>query len=205
MKDRGITEKLTQKGDSKGIVLSFVLVALLFMQNLLVLPSIYSSALCYSICILMPFVLTYLVEHKDKKSLGLRVFRLKESAILAVALSTINGLGMYLTLRLCGVQFSPASLNAPMVLGLLSVYFNPGFVEELPFRGYMQTRFQNRYGFHGVIFVTILFALFHLPKVVIGLGMGFVSGCIEILVVMIGSFAISYVYWKTSSLVSAIL
>jgi membrane protease YdiL (CAAX protease family) len=208
MKDKGILEEEPRKGDPKGVILSFVLFGLIFIKvlegNLDILPPIYSSALDYSICILIPFIFAFLIERRGIKSLGLRVYRLKESIILGIVLSAINAIGIYSILRLGGAQFSLAPLTAPMILiGLLS-YFSPGITEELPFRGYMQTRFQKEYRFYGVILVAILFAIVHLPKV-IGLGMSFISGCVEFLAVLICGLAICYVYWKTKSVVSTIL
>jgi membrane protease YdiL (CAAX protease family) len=202
--------KGTNNANSKGILLSFILFVLIFIAILIsylrALPSIYSSALYYFVSILVPITFACFIEHENMKRLGLRIFRLKESVILTLVLGAIYASGLYLTLSSYGLQPSFDSLATPAVLAHLIAYFNPGFVEELPFRGYMQTRFQNRYGFYGVILVVILFALAHLPKYILARSMGFVSLCVNIMVLVVFSlFLMGYVYWKTNSIFSTIL
>jgi membrane protease YdiL (CAAX protease family) len=200
---------MKEKSDSKGIILSFILFGLIFIEvlegHLDILPPIYSSALYYSVCILIPFIFAFLIERRGIKSLGLRVYRLKESVILALILSAIYISGYYLTVRL---WFQPSfiSLSAPAVLALLCGYFSPGFLEELPFRGYMQTRFQKEYRFYGVILTAILVGLIYVPKYFISRGdVSLPSLVSTLLVIPFSLFVMGYIFWKTNSIISTIL
>jgi len=75
--------------------------------------------------------------------------------------------------------------------------------EEIVSRGYIQARLQRAWGLWGVAASTLLFGALHLPSALVD---GTLSGAASrFLQTGLSGFALSYLYWKTGSVLPTIL
>lgn len=125
---------------------------------LTVLPQIYWYPIIY-----LPLVVGAIVVMRQvglsRQDVGLAV-RSPHWQILIASLGTLLGLIEYLILR-------PASIESQLTLWTVvfasSVFIvTTGFVEELVFRGVLQTVMKQRFGWTGLLYTSILFSVLHL-------------------------------------------
>lgn len=164
----------------------------------------------HPIAIVLPLVgfLNGRVDRRGREGLGLNDVVCPGRALLLVAVFAALGLGGRLAaLRLDGVPLRALTLTkgtmrtlvADLVVDVLII----ALWEETVSRGYIQTRFEEAWGFRGVPLATLLFASLHLPSALHDHGWT-PAAVVRLMQVGLAGFMLGCLYWWTRSVLITI-
>jgi hypothetical protein len=165
----------------------------------------------HPIVLMLPLVgmINYRVEGNSHKELGLVLTRSVCPFLLVLVLATLS-LGEHLIrLRLEGISLQPVPFTfSAVTIGSLAKdlsidLFIIALWEEIVTRGYIQTRLQRAWGLWGVAAAALLFALLHLPSALADGALP--EAALRFFQTGLSGFVLSYLYWKTGSVLPAIL
>ena len=157
----------------------------------------------HPIALMLPLVglINFKVEGKGREGLGLVVRKPIRSLLLTLAFSALFFAEHIIRLRLEGVSLQPISFS--VARDLLVDVFIIALWEEIVSRGYIQTRLRQAWGLWGVVVATLLFAFLHLPSALADYALPEVA--FRFLQTGLSGFVLSYLYWKTGSVLPVIL
>jgi membrane protease YdiL (CAAX protease family) len=165
----------------------------------------------HPIVVMLPLVglLNFKVEQKSLKGIGLQLVRPGRSFLLAFIYAALST-----TSWLIGLHLQDNKLNLPsftnemawsLIESILIGIFIVALWEEFVNRGYIQTRFQDAWGFWGVIIVSLLFAIMHIPSVLLDHDNNLLEAVLCFVETGLTGFAFGYVYWRVGSVITTIL
>jgi membrane protease YdiL (CAAX protease family) len=158
---------------------------------------------------MLPLVgmINYQVEGEGHKGLGLILPRSVRPFLLVLVFAALSPAEHLICLRLERISLQPVPFSA-VTIGSLSRDLVVDVViialwEEIVSRGYIQTRLQRAWGLWGVAAATLLFATLHLPSALTDDTLA--GAAFRFLQTGLSGFALSYLYWKTGSVLPTIL
>lgn len=192
---------------NRAILLAFLVYAI----DLLVVSGVVIGWIPFHPIVLMvPLVgfLNYKIEKRGRDSLGLTPVNLLPALAVAGIFAVLT-LGRYvLALRIAGIPLRPPIPTLATVLILARTVFVDIFIialyEEIVNRGFIQSRLQASWGFSGVVIATILFVSLHIPSSVQHLSPDPAALVFRLLQVGLVGFLVTFVYWRTESVVPTI-
>jgi membrane protease YdiL (CAAX protease family) len=121
----------------------------------------------------MPFIVELAVRRENIRNLGFQRTNFKRSLPLTLGL-----IGVWILVFLFVPQiFGKTPLPAQSLLFAASIFFHPGLVEELSFRGFLETRLERLFTVKKALVIqAVLFGLYHLPQVFAGGGWLVIGG-----------------------------
>jgi membrane protease YdiL (CAAX protease family) len=154
---------LVSKDTLQKFLLSLALVPLIRVISLSVplasIPQVWWYPIVYAPLLVAAFVVARLCGYR-REQIGLAFKRI--GIQLAVALTGLLFGGVeYFVLR-GEAEASGQVLQETWLLAALFLFVCTGFVEELIFRGVMQRSAEGMFGWWGIIYVSLLFAILHL-------------------------------------------
>jgi membrane protease YdiL (CAAX protease family) len=163
----------------------------------------------HPIVLMLPLVglFNYKVEGKGHEGLGLVIPRSLRPFLLALIFAALSIAENLVCLHLEGVSlqffsFSVAIMGS-VIKSLAIDLFIIALWEEIVSRGYIQTRLQKAWGLWGVVMNTLLFATLHLPSALTASTLPEVA--FRFLQTGLSGFVLSYLYWKSGSVLVTIL
>lgn len=156
------------------------------------------SVLCYISIVLMPIFIY--IRKKETKNV-FEYLKLKDNwkkGMLAGGIISI----LYIAVLLIKVRLS-SNINLNLNLGVRWLYgLSVGLLEEIPIRGFLLNKFQNKFSFfYSNIFVTLIFIILHFPTWMIS-GTNIIESGIKIAFV---SMAFGYLVKEYDSLWPSII
>ena len=121
--------------------------------------TLYSYVFIYG-PLLIPIIIIARSQHFTRAEMGLTFNKFWTYTLLSIPLGFLLGLGEYLTIR-AGYMIPNLSLLSVLELTFVMVFF-VGFIEEIIFRSFIQTRLEEVLGLRkGMIIASLLFGLMH--------------------------------------------
>jgi membrane protease YdiL (CAAX protease family) len=149
----------------------------------------------------MTFVVELAARKGSVRNLGFQRTNFGRSIPLFFGLIVVWVLAFFLTvLMIMGMKtaLSPGSLFSMVFMA--SVFFHPGFVEILAFRGFLQTRLERLFSARkALVFQAVIFGLYHVPPAMFGFGL-VVGGLFCPLFAAVFGAILGAIYAKTRNL-----
>lgn len=148
----------------------------------------------------LPFFVELILRKGTIRNLGFLRTNFRRSLALYLGLAIGWVLLAFGLLTALGVRATSSSIGSPANLALFFLY--PAFVEELNFRGFLQTRLERLISVRKVLVIqALIFALYHVPAALPMSQLGFSPGGLfyPVLVFPFG-LALGIVYLKTRNL-----
>jgi len=112
---------------------------------------------------LLPLIVQLVVRRGTIRDLGFQRTNFRRSLPRYLGLVAVWAL---LTLVVLAIGHAGAALSLEYSAYLATVFFHPAFVEELNFRGFLQTRLERLFSLRKAIVIqAAVFALYHVPAV----------------------------------------
>jgi len=144
------------------VVFVTLFVTLVLTANFGILQLYYPSIILWA---LMPFIVELAVRRGNIRNLGFQKTDFRKSLPLTLGLIMFWLLAFLFIPQILG----KAPLPAGFLVFVASYFFHPGLVEELCFRGFLQTRLERLFSVKKALVVqAVVFGLYHLPQVVSG-------------------------------------
>ena len=153
-------------------------------------------------------VLNSKVEQRGPEGLGLTVVRPLRSLILALMYAGLSFGGWLALLRFDArpillLDHVPNRVW-PILESLVVGVFIIALWEEVINRGYIQTRLQTAWGSWGIVVTAILFAIMHIPSVLLDHDHGWWKALLRFTQSGVSGLALGYVYWRARSVLTTI-
>ncbi len=146
----------------------------------------------------LPFIIELILRKGTIRNLGFQETRFSRSLPLYLVLVALWFLAILVLVRLSTGIFAFSAV----LLSFSFIFFHPAFVEELNFRGFLQTRLARLFSVkQSIIIQAVIFALYHVPAALPTSQLGFSPGGI-FYPVLVFPFAIvlGIIYAKTQNL-----
>ncbi len=147
----------------------------------------------------LPFIVELVLRKGTIRNLGFQKTRFKRSFLLYVALVACWYL---IILGLVGLTTGIFASSLLYLINFTSIFFHPAFVEELNFRGFLETRLERLFSMKwSIVIQAVVFALYHVPAALPTSQLGFSPGGIfyPLLVFPFG-LVLGLIYAKTRNL-----
>ena len=164
----------------------------------------------HPIVVMLPLVgiLNFNVEKRDSNGLGLHCRYPGRSLLVAVVFAGLSFIGWWVASRLEGIKIEfpigPGMMAGTLIQSFLVSISIIAIWEEIVNRGYLQTRFQARWGFWGVILTSLLFASMHIPSTLIEHDNDLSWVAFRFAQTSLIGFALGYVFWRSGSVITTI-
>jgi uncharacterized protein len=164
-----------------------------------------------SILIAIPLIMLFL-EKSELKSIGIKTSNLIKAVFLGLLFSVIFlSIGLMSKVIVYSYEynsfFNLKDLREIIIQSfagtkLIFPFIMVGISEELAFRGYIQTRISSQIGnLWGVIITALLFAMLHMPTIIVRLNVTVYSATIYAISLIPISIVLGYVFLKTKNLI----
>jgi membrane protease YdiL (CAAX protease family) len=163
----------------------------------------------HPIVLMLPLVglINYKIERRGHQGLGFVSTGSYLPFLLAFTFAALKLCETLIRLQLEGVLLNLGALKGGalgLVLKFLTIdLFIIALWEEIVSRGYVQTRLHQAWGFRGVAVSALLFAFLHLPSALISGTLA--EAGFRILQTGLSGLVLSYLYWKSGSVLVTIL
>jgi len=176
-------------------VFVILFVTLVLTANFGIVQLYYPSIILWA---LMPFIVELAVRKGSIRNLGFQKTDFRKSLPLTFGLI----LFWLLAFLLIPQGLGKAPLPAGFLVFVASYFFHPGLVEELCFRGFLQTRLERLFSVKKALVVqAAIFGLYHLPQVFSGSpGWLVLGGSFYPFIAFVFGIVMGIVYIKTRNL-----
>ncbi len=152
---------------------------------------------------LVVFAVNAAIDERGREGLGLSVNRAKEVLTLSLMFGLSLFVGRLLLFNLEGISLEVPSVDFSFmryqILRLVLEIGAVGFWEELIYRGYIQTRLEESWGFKGVLVASFLFGTAHIPSVVFQANYGVTGAAWRVAQTTLSGLMFGYIYMATKS------
>jgi len=176
------------------VVFVTLFVTLILTANLYVVQLYYPSIILWA---LMPFVVELVVRKGTIRNLGFQKTDFRRSSLLTLALIMTWLLIFHFIPQIAWRNPLPAQY----LFFIASIFFHPGLVEELCFRGFLQTRLERLFSVKkALILQSAIFGLYHVPQVFAGGGWFVLGGPFFPFIAFIFGLIMGMIYIRTRNL-----
>lgn len=146
---------------------------------------------------LMPFIVELVVRKGTIRNLGFQKTDFRKSSLLTSVLIVAWLLIFQFVPQIAGKNPLPAQYLSFVA----SIFFHPGLVEELCFRGFLQTRLERIFSVKkALILQSAIFGLYHIPQVISGGGWLILGGPFYPFIAFIFGLLMGMIYIRTRNL-----
>jgi len=176
------------------VVFVTLFVTLILTANFSMVQLYYPSIVLWA---LMPFIVELVVRKGTIRNLGFQKTDFRRSSLLTSALI----MAWLLIFQYVSQITWKNTLPAQYLFFVASIFFHPGFVEELCFRGFLQTRLERLFSAKkALILQSAIFGLYHIPPVFAGGGWLVLGGPFYPFMAFIFGLIMGMIYIRTRNL-----
>jgi len=176
------------------VVFATLFVTLILTANLHVVQLYYPSIILWAS---MPFIVELVVRKGSIRDLGFQKTDFRRSHLLTAALIVAWLLIFQSVPQIAGINPLPAQY----LFFIASIFFHPGLVEELCFRGFLQTRLERLFSVKkALILQSAIFGLYHIPPVFAGGGWLVLGGPFYPFMAFIFGLIMGMIYIRTRNI-----
>ncbi len=186
-------------------VYDIFVVFLIFFVTLILTANFGTVQLYYPSLILwgsMPLIVELAVRKGSIRNLGFQKTNFKRTSPLILGLIVIWLLAFVVVSEIRWKTLLPAWY----LVFVASIFFHPGFVEELCFRGFLETRLERLFTVkQALVIQAVIFGLYHLPQTVSGTtGWLVIGGMFYPVFAFVFGIVMGMIYIKTRNLLVGI-
>lgn len=176
------------------VVFAALFVTLILTANFNIVQLYYPSVILWA---LMPFIAEMAVRRGTIRNLGFQKTNFRRSISLTSALIVAWLLIFQFVPQIAGKNPLP-----PQYLFFVAlIFFHPGLVEELCFRGYLLTRLERIFSAKKALIIqSAIFGLYHIPQVIAGGGWLVLGGIFYPFMAFIFGLIMGIIYIRTRNL-----
>lgn len=181
------------------VVFLILFVTLILNANFGIVQLYYPSLILWAS---MPLIVELVVRKGSIRNLGFQKTNFKKIMPLLFGLIVLWLLAFVIISQIRWKTFLPAWY----LFFVASIFFHPGFVEELCFRGFLETRLERLFTVkQALVIQAVIFGLYHLPQTVSGTpGWLVIGGMVYPVFAFIFGIVMGIIYIKTRNLLVGI-